>query len=273
MFPQSFNGRVAQRMAIWGAVLVFLLLLFASTEFIRELQTAQISAELQHATAAARAYVGAVPAQPSESWAEHGKELTAAIDAINARQAAFIANHRQNKILIGLLALFVIGEILFLEYRFLVRPIVRMGTALQASGYAPKELATYAYRHDEIGAFAQALLRHFALVARQQENASVEQATLAGRLAQQEELQCESVSFQGRVAEVVQRLEDHAGRMSAASENLASMSSQADARALASAQSTERVSTHVDVVASSIQDIAATPRGKSSRRQRTTSGR
>jgi methyl-accepting chemotaxis protein len=266
MFPQSFNGRVAQRMAIWGAVLVFLLLLFASTEFIRELQTAQISAELQHATAAARAYVGAVPA-------EHGKELTAAIDAINARQAAFIANHRQNKILIGLLALFVIGEILFLEYRFLVRPIVRMGTALQASGYAPKELATYAYRHDEIGAFAQALLRHFALVARQQENASVEQATLAGRLAQQEELQCESVSFQGRVAEVVQRLEDHAGRMSAASENLASMSSQADARALASAQSTERVSTHVDVVASSIQDIAATPRGKSSRRQRTTSGR
>ena len=46
--------------------------------------------------------------------------------------------------------------------------------------------------------------------------------------------------------------------MSVASENLASMSSQADARALASAQSTERVSAHVDVVASSIQDIAAT---------------
>jgi methyl-accepting chemotaxis protein len=36
------------------------------------------------------------------------------------------------------------------------------------------------------------------------------------------------------------------------------MSSEADARAMASAKSTERVSGHVDVVASSIQDIAAT---------------
>jgi methyl-accepting chemotaxis protein len=45
--------------------------------------------------------------------------------------------------------------------------------------------------------------------------------------------------------------------MSAASENLASMSTEADDRAAASAQSTERVSAHVDVMASSIQDIAA----------------
>jgi len=157
-----------------------------------------------------------------------------------------------------LLALFVAGEIIFLEYRFLVRPIVRMATTLQAGADAAAELAVYARRRDEIGAFAQALRQHFVLVARQQEAASAEQAKLSARLAHQEVLRQESVSFQNRIAEVAERLEDHAGRMSVASENLVSMSSGADARAIASAQSTERVSEHVDVVASSIQDIAAT---------------
>ena len=189
MFPQSFTARVAQRMAIWGAMLGFLLFLFATTEIIQQSQTAQISADLRQATAATLAHVGAVPAQPDEKWAEHGKELIAAIEGINARQATFIANHRQNKMLIGLLALFVIGEILFLEYRFLVRPIVRMASALQTSGRAPDELATYSYRHDEIGAFAQALRKHFSMVASQQEirergtGPAVRQAGAAGRVA------------------------------------------------------------------------------------------
>jgi methyl-accepting chemotaxis protein len=57
---------------------------------------------------------------------------------------------------------------------------------------------------------------------------------------------------------VVRQLEDHATRMSNASENLATMSSDADTRAAASARSTERVSAHIDVVASSIEGIAQT---------------
>jgi methyl-accepting chemotaxis protein len=258
MFPQSFTARVAQRMAIWGAMLGFLLFLYAATEIISVRQADQISAERQHATAAALEYVGSAAASSDAKQVEHGKELVAAIEEVNGRQASLTATHRQNKILIGLLALFIVGEILFFEYRFLVRPIVRMATALQASVRAPNELAAYAFRHDEIGAFAQALRRHFTLVIQQQETASAEQAKLSDRLEQQEELRRESVSFQGRIAEVVERLEGHAGRMSSASKNLASMSSEADSRALASAQSTERVSAHVDVVASSIQDIAAT---------------
>ena len=52
MFPQSFTARVAQRMAIWGAMLGFLLFLFVTTEIIQQSQTAQISADLRQATAA-----------------------------------------------------------------------------------------------------------------------------------------------------------------------------------------------------------------------------
>ena len=111
-------------------------------------------------------------------------------------------------------------------------------------------------RRDEIGAFAQALTSHFQLVRRQQEMASDEQAKLSARLLRQEGLKRESMAFQDRIADIVQRLEGHAGRMSEASGNLASISSEADARAAASVQSTQRVSSHVDLVAASIRDIA-----------------
>jgi methyl-accepting chemotaxis protein len=245
-------------MAIWGAMLGFLLFLFASIEIISDRRMAQVTADRDFATSAAIEYIGGVPAAVDHKQAQYGKDLVAAIEAVNHREMELAANYRQNRLLLALLALFVVGEILFLEFRFLIKPIVRMATALHASGTVPDELGAYAFRHDEIGAFAQALRKHFAMITRQQETASAEQAMLSGRLAQQEELRRESVSFQGRIAEVVQRLEGHAGRMSSASENLASMSSEADARAMASAQSTERVSAHVDVVASSIQDIAAT---------------
>jgi methyl-accepting chemotaxis protein len=95
-------------------------------------------------------------------------------------------------------------------------------------------------------------------VRQQRETASDQQAKLSERLSRQEEFKQESMSFQGRIADIVQDLEGHAGQMSQASRNLISLSSEADARAGASAQSTKRVSDHVDTVADSIRDIATT---------------
>ena len=168
-------------------------------------------------------------------------------------------SHQQNELLIGLLALFVVGMILFLEYRWLVQAgRADGGGAARAAIASWRELTAYAPRRDEIGAFAQALIHHFQLVQSQQQLASQQQQGLSERLARQESFRRESMSFQARIAEIVQRLEGHAGRMSTASGNLVTISSEADARAAASAQSTQRVSGHVDVVASSIRDIAAT---------------
>src|SRR4029078_2923816 len=125
------------------------LLLYAATEIINDGRMRQIATDRQHATTTALEYVGTIPALPDATTAERAKELVAAIAAINERQAALTGNHHQNQVLLALLALFVVGEILFLEYRFLIRPIVRMATALEASGRARDELAAYAFRHDE----------------------------------------------------------------------------------------------------------------------------
>jgi methyl-accepting chemotaxis protein len=249
MFPLSFSARVAQRMAIWGAMLGFLLLLYASTEIIQVRQSVQLAAERQLATAAAMAHAATDAT---------GKQLVGIIEALNARQATQWTNHRQNKLLLVLLIGFVLAQILVLEYRWLVRPIVRMASLLQSGEQELQRLAAYARRRDEIGAFAQAIIRHFTLVSQQRELANAEQAKLSERLRTQDDFRRESVSFQGRIADIVRHLEGHAGRMSTASENLGTLSAAADQRAGASAQSTERVSNSVDVVACSIQNIAVT---------------
>jgi methyl-accepting chemotaxis protein len=254
MFPQSFTARVGQRMAIWGAMLAFLLCLYAATEIIQARQYAEMAVDRRNATAAAMAHVTGATASDHAG----GKKLVGAIEAIDAREVSFAANHRQNKILLLLLIVFVVSEILILEYRWLIRPIMRMAHVLGNREESPDSLAVYAARRDEIGTFAQALTHHFTLVRSQQELARSEQAKMADRLSRQENFRRESMAFQSRIGGIVERLEGHAGRMSSASNGLAAISAKAQSRAGASVQSTERVSSHVDVVASSIRDIAAT---------------
>lgn len=261
MFPNSFSARVAERLVIWGALIGFLLFLLGAVEVIYSERMTEILDDRRQATAALLAHVetqspGTVVNGTSS---EFGKAIAKRIRSIDQRQAALRESNEQNERLIGLLALFIIAMILFLEYRWLVKPVVRIAAVLRSGDESAwRGLTAYAPRRDEIGAFAQALIKHFKLVQDQQQLAAQQQQGLSERVARQESFRRESVSFQARIAEIVQRLEDHAGRMSTASGNLVTISSEADARAAASAQSTQRVSGHVDVVASSIRDIAAT---------------
>jgi methyl-accepting chemotaxis protein len=259
MFPQSFRARVAERMAIWGSMIGFLVCLYAATEFIQSSQMTQIAAERREATAAVTRTIAEMEKPAGERRVESGKAAAEALAALDGRQATLQASHRQNKILLVLLTLFVVGQFLFLEYRWLVRPVVQMAAVLRAGGeHVSRDLAAYARRRDEIGAFAQALTRHFNLVEERQHLADDAQEQLSERLRHQDELRRESLAFQQSIAEIVGHLEGHAGRMSSASKDLAALSSEADVRASKSAQSTQRVSSNVDVVASSIRDIAAT---------------
>jgi len=186
------------------------------------------------------------------------EKLIGTIKEIDARQEYLSARHTQNKILLLLLTLFIVGEILFLEYRWLIKPIIRMARELRSGGASREGFQSDTARRDEIGDFARGLSSHLSLVAQQREAAQAEQGRLSERLRQQQQFRRESLSFQGRVADIIQRLEGHAGQMSQASETLAKTSGDAQLRASLSVESTERVSSHVDLVASSIKHIATT---------------
>ncbi|HMK78463.1 MAG TPA: methyl-accepting chemotaxis protein [Xanthobacteraceae bacterium] len=251
MFPRSFNARVAERMAIWGAMLGFLFFLYAATELLQGWKMASIASDMHAAIAALEAQAD-TKADPKA-----GKALIEKLEAVHGRETDLLANNRQNKILLTLLILFVIGQFLVREYRWLVDPMVKMAGVLRADSGQAGKIGAEALRRDEIGTLAQALTSHFGMVRRQQQAASEEQAKLAERLSRQEAFKRESVAFQDRIAAIVAQLEDCAGRMSTASHGLTSVSTDADRRAGASAQSTERASAHVDVVATSIKDVAA----------------
>ncbi|HWP26226.1 MAG TPA: methyl-accepting chemotaxis protein [Xanthobacteraceae bacterium] len=260
MFHKSFTARVGERMAIWGAMLGFLLLLYVASEIIQSRQMRDLAAERQRATAAALAHATESSSRfvSGRERTELVKKLIAQIEAVNIRQMSLSDNHRQNKILLLLLATFVMSQILLLEHRWLIKPIVRIAEALRVGEPSPRLLKTYALRRDEIGLFAQALASHYDLVRKQQAAAESEQATLSERLRHQEEFHRESLAFQARIAEIVQQLQGHSSRMADASQHLVSISTEAESCAAVSVQSTERVSGHVDAVVSSIRAIAVT---------------
>jgi methyl-accepting chemotaxis protein len=246
MFPRSFNARLPERMAIWAAMLGFLILLYAATEVLQAAKMSSIAGEMQAAIAALK----------TQSSPEAVAKLAASLEAIHGREMSLLASNQQNKILLGLLGLFVFGQILVREYRWMVDPMIKMAVALRSSTETPTQVSAEAMRRDEIGTLAQALTSHFGMMQRQRHAAHEEKASLSERLARQDAFKRESLAFQDRIGEIVQRLDDYAGQMSSASQGLVSIATDADARAGASVHSTERASEHVDSVASSIKDVA-----------------
>ena len=194
MFPNAFSARVAERMVVWGCLLGFLLALYCVVEAIRISGMAEILNDRQQATAALVKHMkaeGVVDAAHNKI----GLAIAKRVQSLDERQSALMANHRQNRLLIGLLALVVVVQIFVLEYRWLVKPIVRLVAVLRTGDTSWRDLIRYASRRDEIGAFAQALLQHFNLVQRQQDMASRQQLEMEDRLSRQESFRTASLSF------------------------------------------------------------------------------
>jgi methyl-accepting chemotaxis protein len=328
MFPRGFRATVRQRMALWGAMLAFVVSLIAtieiihqrtlvhSTERMRTLATALNSTfPLASMFASLRADGPAIPqggrnptldriagvfaaianGRPTDVSSDLARECVELVDALrrevdrgetprvaaawlaltdkrlalsNALVAGFddvrgqleehVNANRQNRILLSMLVLFLLLQIAFLEYRWLVRPIARLSAAVAGSSSPAASIRAEAMRRDEIGSLAQAMTQHFALVRRQEETAEQEKIALSDRVARQEEFKRTSLAFRERIAEIAARLEGNAGQMSSASHNLAGLSRDVDSRAAEAARSTQQASGHVDSVAFSIGDISTT---------------
>ncbi len=328
MFPRGFRATVRQRMALWGAMLAFVISLIATMEMIhqrtlvhstdrmRTLATALNSTfPLASMFASLRADGPAIPqgsrnptldritgvfaaiaeSRPTDASGDLARECAGLVDALrreidrgdvarvasawfalterrlalsNALVAGFddvrsgleqhVHANRQNRLLLSALFIFLILQIAFLEYRWLVRPIARLSAAVSVANPSASGIRAEAMRRDEIGSLAQAMTQHLALVRRQEAAAEQEKIALSDRVARQEEFKRASLLFRERIAEIAARLEGNAGQMSTASHNLASLSHDVDSRAAEAARSTQQASGHVDSVAFSIGDIATT---------------
>jgi methyl-accepting chemotaxis protein len=231
----------------------------ASDEGLRMLAK-QAAAELGNLrVVSARAAVGTAGfAAFMETNAKIGRALIERVESAQGRLTSLAHDDQRNKMLIGLLAAFVVTLIAVLERRWLVAPLIRLAQSLGNGGQSLRDVAADSMRRDEIGNLARAVEGYVGSAERQRAAASEEQARLNERLARQDEFRHESLGFQGRIAAIVEQLEAFSGRMSEASRELQSISSDADRRAVASAESTQRASTHIDVVAASVGEVSAT---------------
>ena len=59
MFPNSFSARVAERMAVWGALIGFLLFLYGAIEIIQASRMTEVRDDRRQVTTALLAHVEA----------------------------------------------------------------------------------------------------------------------------------------------------------------------------------------------------------------------
>ncbi len=197
------------------------------------------------------------------------RELNDAVGRISARLAAHVENARQNKLLLTLLGFFMVILIVTLEYRWLVQPIAGMARALDDNAQEPRWIGKLALRRDEIGMLGRALLAQLQGQRAEHEAANARLTALSGEIARQEHVQAQGVAFQSRIAGIAQALEQHATRMSGAAGEFTTLSGLVDQRASAAAQSTQRVSGHVDDVAGAISEVSSLLTTAASEAQRT----
>src|ERR1700754_2081474 len=102
MFPNSFSARVAERMAVWGALIGFLLFLYGAIEVIQGSRMTEIRDDRGQVTTALLAHVEAQSAGNAidARQAELGKSIAKQIQSLDQRQASLRDNHRQNQLLI-----------------------------------------------------------------------------------------------------------------------------------------------------------------------------
>lgn len=190
------------------------------------------------------------------------------IGRLSADLSQHVESAHQNKVLLSLLGLFSLVFIVRLEHRWLVRPITEMARAL-AENRKERGLEMLAMRSDEIGMLGSALLAHQRGLQAEQEAVEARVSALSGEVARQEAAQARNGAFQERIAAIAQALEQHAARLSQAAGEFAQLSGVVDERAGAATLSTQRVSGHVDHVASAITEVSSLLATAASEAQRT----
>jgi methyl-accepting chemotaxis protein len=251
MFPHFFNASVRQRFYVWGGMLLLLAALLAATEFIHNANLQAFHSDLLKAT--------------SELKAGEAKIVEKLTD-LHSAMLGHAASNNRNKIMLALLIIFVFVQMVSLEYRWLVKPVINMSSALDDRAIdsqitniktASREgIVVASMRRDEIGTLGRLILKYIAKSAAEQDAATQTVIALNERLDDQQKIEQASEIFRSAIAGIVSKLEDHAGQMTNASGNLKLLSGNMYARSDETAEVIEQASSRVERMAMSINDFA-----------------
>jgi methyl-accepting chemotaxis protein len=237
VFPAFFQATVRQRMALWSLLLVVIGALYVAIDLIHASKLAGFLAALDKAAAA--------------NALDQVKEL-------NGQIAYHVSGNGRNKLLLTLLLVFAVGQIVWLEFRWLVRPVVRLAADVAAGDGAGKSTSVIAMRRDEVGVLGRALLAHFAESSRREKQAAGEVAALNTELRQKDAFAEASLRFREEIGAVVGTLRRRGVDMSGASDRLSGVSSHLESSTRETSSSIRASSDQVDKAADLIRNFATT---------------
>jgi methyl-accepting chemotaxis protein len=258
MFPNSFSASVRQRFYVWGGMLLGLAVLLLATDLIHNANLRGFNVDLLKTTQELKA--GAAKTADA-SVVEKLTELQSAM-------LSHAASNSRNKMILALLIVFVFAQMVYLEYRWLVKPIIGMSATFDRidsqdsktqsqSNLHQDSLRTASMRRDEVGNLGRVLLRYVGNIAVEKDNAQQTMLNLNERLSEQKEIEKTNDAFRNAIAVIVKKLEGHASQMSRASGALTVLSSDVNARADETADVIEKASGQVEGMAISINDFAS----------------
>ena len=185
-----------------------------------------------------------------------GAAVVEKLTELHGSMAEHAASNAKNKLLLSILLVFVFAQMMLLEYRWLVRPLVSMSEVVQNDQQDSPVIRSAAMRRDEIGVLGRALLKHFRTTDDRENDAKREVSELNDKISEQKALEKASAAFRGQIAGIVQRLEGHAGKMAQASSKLTTLSHTVHSQAGVTATSIHAASNRVENVATSVSDFA-----------------
>lgn len=274
MFSTKFQARVGQRMALWFAVVGFLGLAYGAAEIISTQQFKGISAQLREiATVMPPHDQGAagIVRTDGKTASVELHLLVESVGALSGKLDEHLNYVNRNRLLLFLLGFFAVIQIVSLEYRWLVKPVINMARALdQSTGggdvqaaadgraelFRQRIIRTFSLRRDEIGMLACALVQHFRTIQDRENSDRLKVAHMDGELKRQKEFEVETVTFRRNLTQIALSLETQSGRMSTASGELTALSDSVGLQAGEAAASTQIASSNVDSVAQSIEEIS-----------------
>jgi methyl-accepting chemotaxis protein len=253
MFPNSFSASVRQRLYVWGGMLLVLAVLLLATDLIHNANLQSFNADLLKITNELKA----VNAKPGDAT------VTEKLAELQGAMLSHSASNSRNKMALALLIVFVFAQMIYLEYRWLVKPIIGMSKTFDqieseiAKTQSHESLRSASMRRDEVGNLGRVLLRYVGNIAVEKTTTQQTMLNLNERLNEQQEIEKTNDAFRNAIATIVAKLEEHASQMSHASGALTILSSDMNARADETAEVIEQASSQVEGMAISINDFAS----------------
>ncbi len=243
MFPAFFKASIGQRLAVWGSAFGFLFVIFGLVELVHLSKLNAFLVELEKASAIA----------PKNGEAE---KLASRIAELTSAFAYHAEGDSQNKLLLALLAIFLMVQVAVLEIRWLVRPLDGMSRAIAKGEVTSPFIRAASMRRDEIGILGKALHAHGLEIEARQKAAVNEVNTLSDRLADHAALSAASDAFRSQTDDILRSLEAHSRHMSEASSSLSGIAGMTETRAAKAAEAVRLASDHMDAISRGVTDTA-----------------